>query len=81
MQTTNFLLKKTEKFSLILMALFFSVITFAQDKAADLTVDVKTTETSSSSTEWFSNPLYWVIGGLILVVLIAVVARGGGKRD
>ena len=44
----------------------------------DLDVDVTTTKTTTTE-EWFTNPLYWVIGGLFVIILIAIIARGGKK--
>lgn len=80
MQTKNFFLKQTEKLSIFLMVAFFNVVAFAQDSAPDLKVDVNTTSTTTTE-EWYANPLYWVIGALVLIVLVAIIARGGGKRD
>ena len=65
--------KKAEQLGIFLLTFFFSIVAFAQE--ATPKVDVTTTE------EWFTNPVYWVIGALLLIILIAVVARGNGKRD
>ena len=69
---------RLEKFGIFMLTFFFSVVAFAQDKAPDLNVDVTTTKTTTTE-EWFTNPLYWVIGGLFVIVLIAIIARGGKK--
>ncbi len=34
-----------------------------------------------TTEEWFTNHSYWVIGALFLIILIAVIARGGVKKD
>lgn len=69
-----------EKFGIFMLTVFFSALTFAQDatETPDLNVDVTTTKTTTTE-EWFTNPLYWVIGGLFVIVLIAIIARGGKK--
>jgi hypothetical protein len=70
---------RIEKFGILMLSFFFSALTFAQEKAPDLNVDVTTTKTTTTE-EWFTNPLYWVIGALLVIILIAVIARGN-KRD
>lgn len=71
-----------EKFAIFMLTFFFSTLAFAQEatKTPDLDVNVTTTKTTTTE-EWFTNPLYWVIGGLFVIILIAIIARGGGKRD
>ena len=80
---TQVLTSKLEKLGIMILTFFFSVMAFAQDatKSPDLNVDVTTTKTTSTTEEWFTNPLYWVIGALVLIIVIALAARGGGKRD
>lgn len=65
-------------------ALFFvNVIAFAQEKSPDLKVDVDVNKgtTTEMGGDWMSNPLVWVIGALLLILIIALVARGGGKNS
>ncbi len=84
MKTTGTLIKrKFEKLMLLTVMLFSTVIAFAQDATKPLDVDVTTTETTTTTTteEWFTNPLYWIIGAVLLIILIAVVARGNGNRS
>ena len=73
------LTNRFEKFGIFMLTFFFSVVAFAQDKTPALDVDVTTTKTTTTE-EWFTNPLYWVIGGLFVIILIAIIARGN-KRD
>ncbi len=64
-----------------LLSLFASVMTFAQDAPADLKVDVDLDKGGAASGgDWMSNPLVWVIGALVLILIIALVARGGNNR-
>lgn len=73
------ILSKTQ--ALVLTALA-NMIVFAQDKAPDLKVDVNTHGDSpiSGGGDWMSNPLIWVIGALVVILLVALVARGGGNK-
>ena len=80
MTRTN-LLSKIQIFALAVMANFAVVLVKAQDKAADLKVDVDVNKGGDAmGGDWMSNPLVWVVGALVLIVIIALVARGGGNK-
>lgn len=63
--------------------LFIGIILFlispfawAQDNGGlDIDVDIS----KDQPQDWMSNPLYWVIGALIVLLIIAIIARGGRK--
>ena len=75
---TQLLSGKLEKFGLSILAFFFSVLAMAQEatKSPDLNVDVTTTKTTTTE-QWLSNPIYWVFGAVVLIIIIALIARGG----
>ena len=77
---TQLLTSKLEKFGILILTFFFSVMAFAQDatKTPDLDVDVTTTKTTTTE-QWFTNPIYWVFGAVVLIIIIALIARGGKK--
>ncbi len=78
---TGLLSNKIEKLGIFILTFFMSVIAFAQETTTPA-VDVTTTTTKSTTTEeWYTNPIYWVIGALIFIVIIAIVARGNGRKD
>lgn len=80
MTRTN-LFSKIQMLALAVMANFAVVLVKAQDKAADLKVDVDINKGNDMmGGNWMSNPLVWVIGALVLIVLIALIARGGGNK-
>lgn len=60
------------------LAFFAGVVLWAQENNPGIDVNLDVTETRTTE-EWFTNPLYWIIGALVLVVLIALVARGGRR--
>ena len=79
--TRTYLLSKIQIFALAVMANFAVVLVKAQEKAADLKVDVDVDKGGDAmGGDWMSNPLVWVIGALVLIVIIALVARGGGNK-
>ena len=80
MTRTN-LLSKIQIFAMAVMANFAVVMIKAQEKGADLKVDVDVNKGGDAmGADWMSNPLVWVIGALVLIVIIALVARGGGNK-
>jgi len=68
--------KFTNKVLATLLFLFAQGVAFAQDGDGGLDVDVSLND----QTQWYQNPLYWVIGGLFFLLLIAIIARGGSKK-
>lgn len=80
MTRTN-LLSKMKIFALAVMANLAVIIVKAQEKSPDLKVDVDVNKGNDMmGNDWMSNPLVWVIGALVLIVIIALVARGGGNK-
>jgi hypothetical protein len=62
-------------FTTILLSSFLSVMTFAQDKGLDVDVNVK------KEQAWYQNPIVWVIGGAVFILLLVALLRGGEKRS
>ena len=63
------------RFSTILLSSFLSVVTFAQDKGIDVDINVK------KEQAWYQNPIVWVIGGAVFILLLVALLRGGEKRS
>lgn len=81
MTRTN-LLSKIQFLALAVVANFAVILVKAQEKAADLKVDVDLNKSGDSmGADWMSNPLVWVIGALVLIIIIALIARGGGNKS
>lgn len=80
MTRTN-LFSKIQFLALAIFANFAVVLVKAQEKAADLKVDVDLNKNGDAmGGNWMSNPLVWVIGALVLIIIIALIARGGGNK-
>ena len=67
-------MKNLQKMSASLFAFLVSFLAFAQEKAVEVT-----TSTTTTTEEWYTNPLYWVIGAVALIAIIAIVSRSGNK--
>ena len=63
------------RFTTILLSSFLSVISFAQDKGIDVDINVK------KESAWYQNPIVWVIGGAVFILLLVALLRGGEKKS
>ena len=63
------------KFTAIILSSFLSVVSFAQDKGIDVDINVK------KEQAWYQNPIVWVIGGAVFILLLVALLRGGEKRS
>lgn len=62
------------KFTTIFLLLFFSLLTFAQNKGIDVDISLK------KEPAWYQNPVVWVIGGAVFILLLVALLRGGAKK-
>ena len=58
----------------ILLSSLLSLIAFAQDKGIDVDINVK------KEQAWYQNPVVWVIGGAVFILLLVALLRGGAKK-
>ena len=61
---------------LIIMTLFFQVITFAQEATTQKQTRVKTT-----TTEWYVQPWAWIAGGAVFLLILVALLRRKGSSD
>ena len=61
----------------LLLLLILSLQSFAQDKKVDVSINTN----GSSSTTWYAQPWVWIVGGLVFILLLVAIIRGGGRRD
>ena len=67
------------KIQLFCLTLLLTSVAFAQDSAMSAT----TTTSTSSTTErvWYMEPWAWIVGGIILLLIIFLAARGNGDKS
>jgi len=58
-----------------LLSSFLSLLSFAQDKGIDIDINVK------KEQAWYQNPIVWVIGGAVFILLLVALLRGGEKKS
>lgn len=68
---------RSRLFILSVISVFSSALYFAQDA----TVTKSTKVTTTTTEEWQTNPTYWIMGGVVLLVIIAIVAMSGRNKN
>jgi len=63
------------RFTTIMLLSFYSVLTYAQDKGVDVDISVK------KESAWYQNPIVWVIGGAVFILLLVALLRGGERKS
>ncbi len=64
------------KFSNKFLAAFAAIFLLSTNAMAEMDIDVDVNKGGG----WYTNPIYWVIGGVVLILVVALIARGGGKK-
>jgi phage-related minor tail protein len=61
---------------------FVQTIIWAQDSGGGTSSTSTTTKsvTITQSENWYTNPIVWVIGAAVFILLLVALTRGGGKR-
>jgi hypothetical protein len=64
------------KYALSTLLLFFvNIILFAQERKVDVDIDL-----DKNDAQWYSNPVVWVIGGAVFILLLVALLRGGKSK-
>ncbi len=66
--------KIQKKLTPLVLAVFTSLGSFAQEKSAE--VDINVTETSKT---WYAQPWMWVVGAAVFILILVALLRGGKK--
>ena len=61
---------------LTIAVLFLSLVGMAQDKSADVKVDI----TTDKGGNWYTQPWVWVVGAAVFILLLVALLRGGGRE-
>jgi hypothetical protein len=68
--------KSISKAGLLLLSFLTSLASFAQEKKADIDVDINT-----KGDNWYAQPWVWVIGAAVFILLLVALLRGGRARE
>ena len=59
-----------------IVATILSLVIFAQEKGAEVNVDVTKTTTT---THWYASPWVWVVGAAVFILLLVALTRGSSR--
>jgi hypothetical protein len=63
------------RFIAIVLFCCYNILVFAQEKGVDVDINVK------KESAWYQNPVVWVVGGAVFILLLVALLRGGQKRS
>ena len=56
---------------------FLTLVCFAQDKSADVKVDINT----NKGNNWYAQPWVWIVGGAVFILLLVALLRGNSRSS
>ena len=62
------------KFFAFFIALFFSFVAVAQEKSVDININK-----NDGGSTWYTNPIVWIIGGAVFILLLVALLRGNNS--
>lgn len=65
------------KFVALFFSLLLSFIAVAQEKSVDININ----KNSGGGSNWYTNPIVWVIGGAVFILLLVALLRGNNSRN
>lgn len=64
------------KYALSAVVLFLvNIALYAQERKVDVDIDLNKNE-----SQWYNNPVVWVIGGAVFILLLVALLRGGKAK-
>ena len=75
------LTKTVRAFTFMLFSFLISIVTFAQEKSAEINVDINK-DGGGTGGAWYNQPLVWIIGAAVFILLLVALLRGNNAaRD
>jgi hypothetical protein len=72
--------KAVNRITLLFFSFLISVVALAQEGGAEVNVDI--TKDSGSGGVWYNQPLVWIIGAAVFILLLVALLRGNNTaRD
>jgi hypothetical protein len=69
-----------KRFCLLILSAFFALIAFAQEGGGGGATDINVDINSGGDGGFWANPIVWVIGAAVFILLLVALLRGG-RRD
>lgn len=85
----NSILNIGSKLFFLMLCLTCGIQSFAQEGGTTSQTNTSQTNTNATTTSlpndaamWYSNPIVWVVGGIVLIlIIVALVSRGNSKTE
>ena len=77
---TSLAVHKLKYFFTLLVFSFMSTVLWAQQETTESSSSTtKVNITEESSADWYTNPIVWIVGGAIFILLLVALLRSGGS--
>lgn len=64
------------RYALSTLVLFLiNIALYAQERKVDVDIDL-----NKKDTQWYTNPVVWVIAGAVFILLLVALLRGGKSK-
>ncbi len=77
MKSINTLKMGLKSLLTVIIFSFCSMVAFAQDKGADINVNVN----KGGGGNWYAQPWVWIVGGAVFLLLLVALLRGGNNNN
>ena len=67
----------TARFGVIILGMITSIISLAQEKSAEVNVDIN----KGGGSHWYASPWVWIVGAAVFILLLVALLRGSGSRE
>lgn len=71
----------TNRIALLIASFYVTLATFGQDDTKKIDVNIDAEGVGGDSGSFFMQPWVWVVGGLVFILLLVALMRGGGSKS
>ena len=76
----SFLLINAKHYITLLVFTFIQTVLFAQTETTEQSSSsTKVTISEETGSEWYTNPIVWVVGAAVFILLLVALLRSGGR--
>jgi hypothetical protein len=66
------------RLTFFILSLFISLSIIAQDKGADINVDINK---GGGNSNWYASPWVWIVGAAVFILLLVALLRGNSSKE
>ena len=64
---------------LVFLFTIVNAIVWAQDSSGVSSKSVTKESTTTTTTDWYSKPWVWIVGGAVFIIILVALIRGGSS--